>query len=203
MKFCQSLFFQMLRIILLSFIHYFCQLTSANPSLGHEMGTDPGDHIDKGKGNRFTQFRVKVLSMTLFFLCELYHIVFYLNAPISKYEFVLFVLITFGIVLRFLAYKELGRLYTFKTGIRQNHTIIQKGPYKYIAHPGYVGQYLVLIGALLFYYPTFLGTLALFTYANYRFYHRINAEEKMLQQHFFYEYEQFIKSRWRFIPLVF
>ena len=51
-----------------------------------------------------------------------------------------------GIVLRWAAILTLGPYFTGKIVIQADHTIIQRGPYKWIRHPSYTGALLLAIG---------------------------------------------------------
>lgn len=43
-------------------------------------------------------------------------------------------------------YCELGNLFTFEVSIRNDHKLIQSGPYHTVRHPGYLGVLLSVAG---------------------------------------------------------
>lgn len=51
-----------------------------------------------------------------------------------------------GIALRWAAILTLGPYFTGKITIQAGHTIVQRGPYKWIRHPSYTGALLLAIG---------------------------------------------------------
>ncbi|KAJ6499405.1 hypothetical protein C8R45DRAFT_1093614 [Mycena sanguinolenta] len=51
-----------------------------------------------------------------------------------------------GASLRSWCYYELGNLFTFEVSIRDDHRLIQTGPYTTVRHPGYLGVLLTVIG---------------------------------------------------------
>ena len=107
-----------------------------------------------------------------------------------------------GLALRVWAIRILGRLFTFEIGIRQEHQIIQAGPYRWIRHPSYTGYLLMLIGIGLalasssFLAITLPGTLFFFLL-------RIAHEERMLARHFGEPYRDYSRRTSRLVPYVF
>ncbi|KAF8210118.1 hypothetical protein K438DRAFT_1710692 [Mycena galopus ATCC 62051] len=51
-----------------------------------------------------------------------------------------------GAFLRSWCYCELGNLFTFEISIRDDHKLIQTGPYTAVRHPGYLGVLLTVVG---------------------------------------------------------
>ncbi|KAJ6586812.1 hypothetical protein DFH09DRAFT_1141604 [Mycena vulgaris] len=51
-----------------------------------------------------------------------------------------------GASIRYWCYRELGNLFTFEVSIRQNHRLVQTGPYHTVRHPGYAGVFLTVAG---------------------------------------------------------
>ncbi|KAJ7078941.1 hypothetical protein B0H15DRAFT_924746 [Mycena belliarum] len=51
-----------------------------------------------------------------------------------------------GASIRHRCYRELGTLFTFEMCIRQNHKLVQTGPYHMVRHPGYTGVLLTVGG---------------------------------------------------------
>ncbi len=107
-----------------------------------------------------------------------------------------------GFGLRLWAIGILGRLFTFEIGIRDNHKIIEEGPYQVIRHPSYTGYLLMLVGlglalgSLSLFMPLFLGTCIFFVL-------RIRSEEKMLVAYFGEKYRQYQRRTKRLVPFVF
>ncbi|KAJ7925197.1 hypothetical protein B0H13DRAFT_1975453 [Mycena leptocephala] len=51
-----------------------------------------------------------------------------------------------GAAIRYSCYRELGHLFTFEVSIRDDHRLIQTGPYHAVRHPGYLGVLLTVAG---------------------------------------------------------
>lgn len=51
-----------------------------------------------------------------------------------------------GTTVRALAYRWLGRHFTFQLAIKQDHKLVRGGPYSVVRHPGYAGGCVHLIG---------------------------------------------------------
>ena len=51
-----------------------------------------------------------------------------------------------GALLRMWCYRRLGRFFTFKLSIREEHRLVKDGPYGVVRHPSYSGAFLVIIG---------------------------------------------------------
>ncbi|KAJ7703309.1 hypothetical protein B0H17DRAFT_922837 [Mycena rosella] len=58
------------------------------------------------------------------------------------------VLTILGASIRYWCYRELGNLFTFEVSIRQNHKLVQTGPYHTVRHPGYAGVFLTVAGVV-------------------------------------------------------
>ena len=113
-----------------------------------------------------------------------------------------------GAVLRLWAVITLGRLFTFEVSVREGHTLITTGPYRYLLHPSYSGGVMGLSGllwmlggpGLVFRSITFwgcavpLGLTVIFL--------RIVNEEQVLAMHFASEWNKYRSSRWRLVPFV-
>jgi protein-S-isoprenylcysteine O-methyltransferase Ste14 len=107
-----------------------------------------------------------------------------------------------GFALRVWSIRTLGRFFTMELGIRKDHALVEKGPYRLIRHPSYTGYLLMLIGIgvayrswLAFGIPVGLtiGFLVL----------RIRQEERLLTQTLGSEYNEYRKRTFRLIPYLF
>ena len=106
-----------------------------------------------------------------------------------------------GFVLMQLAEKSLDRQFSIQVTIQENHQLIQAGPYQYIRHPRYLGIIIFFLGislvfASLLAFLLVCGLLAVLIW-------RIFAEEKLLQQEFGREWDEYCRKSWRIIPFIF
>lgn len=149
------------------------------------------------KGNEFVKsYKSKIVDLNLIGFCQFYHLIAYFDQDVTLFEWMLFTVFIIGTLLRFWSYYELGRYFTFEIQIQDGQKIIKTGPYKYFAHPSYVGQFMLFISSLLFYAIPWYFNLPLIAYVCYRFYHRITEEERMLLKHFGQDYTVYRKSVW-------
>jgi len=109
------------------------------------------------------------------------------------------VLFACGAVLRITAVRELGRFYSHRVQVTDDHRVVQTGPYKWLRHPAYSGMLLGHLGLVLVFFNwisfiLMVGTLvpALLV--------RIILEEKTLSS--LPSYAEFCAGRARIIPYV-
>lgn len=97
---------------------------------------------------------------------------------------------------------QLGRYATGKLSIQENHELIEKGLYKFIRHPIYIGViasglfYLIIFNSIV---TAVFYTVILFVLFN----KRADYEEKILQKKFGSEYEEYRKRTKRYIPYLY
>ncbi|KAF9480302.1 hypothetical protein BDN70DRAFT_877814 [Pholiota conissans] len=54
-----------------------------------------------------------------------------------------------GSAIRYLCYRELGRLFTYQVSVLPKHKLVTTGPYSIVRHPAYIGGDFVQVGLLL------------------------------------------------------
>jgi protein-S-isoprenylcysteine O-methyltransferase Ste14 len=110
-------------------------------------------------------------------------------------------LAVFGLCLRYWSASTLGEFHTRTLLVKENHKVVQNGPYKLIRHPGYTGILCLLIGASI-------ATLNLATVKAVPIImimvvlYRIYAEERMLRNELT-EYAPYMQRTKRLIPFIF
>lgn len=110
--------------------------------------------------------------------------------------------ILLGMILRFVAVAQLGRLFTVVVTIRKDHHLKKDGLYGMLRHPSYAGSLLSFLGfgLSLNNWPAlaiaFIPVFAAFVY-------RMNVEEKMMTAQFGEEYKIYMKHTSRIIPWVY
>ena len=190
------------RVILTITYQFYIAIVMINPNTGNEMGKQRGDWINN-KGNGISGTKMKIRHTILMFVLQLLSIIYKLDTPVNFFDWVVFILATGGVGISYWSYYTLGNLYTFTLGIRPDHKLITEGPYQYLVHPGHLGQFLIIGGAVLFYRVSWIFTLGLAGYIGYQFLKRSETEEQMLNQQFGYEYIEYLNERWRLIPYVY
>lgn len=105
-----------------------------------------------------------------------------------------------GLGVRIWSMRVLGRDYTRSLRTRREQTIVDRGPYRTIRHPGYLGSILVWTGnrlAVNWLIALITAVLLITVYC-----YRINAEEHMLEEHFGEAYSSYETRTWRLVPLL-
>ncbi|WP_067621138.1 methyltransferase family protein [Alicyclobacillus acidiphilus] len=114
-------------------------------------------------------------------------------------QYIGFVLMIAGIVIRLSAIIQLGRFFSPVVGVVSNQEIVQTGLYRWIRHPAYTGGWITAVG-IGFGLRTWWGVLLcgiglLLIYA-----YRIRVEEKVLVEHFGERYVEYRKRTRRMFP---
>ncbi len=106
-----------------------------------------------------------------------------------------------GTGIRVHAIRTLARHFTSRVTMLQDHTLIRRGAYRFVRHPSYLGQILILLGlgALMANLVSLIAAPLLTTAALLR---RILVEERVMAEHFGQDYEDYRHAPWRLLPLV-
>jgi protein-S-isoprenylcysteine O-methyltransferase Ste14 len=112
------------------------------------------------------------------------------------------VLMLFGIGFRLLAIKQLGRFFTVKVTIREDHQLMQSGLYKYMRHPSYAGSLITFFGFGLA-LNNWLSLAIVFFLTVYTMLYRIRVEEKVLMEQFGEKYITYSNKTKGLIPFIY
>jgi protein-S-isoprenylcysteine O-methyltransferase len=106
-----------------------------------------------------------------------------------------------GLAIRLHAIAVLAKHFTSRVTILTEHKLVRSGLYRYVRHPSYLGQILILvgIGALMANVVALLAAPLMTTVA---LVWRIRVEERAMAEHFGAAYEEYRKNTWRLLPLV-
>ena len=104
-----------------------------------------------------------------------------------------------GLGVRIWSMCVLGRDYTRSLRTRREQNIIDRGPYRTVRHPGYLGSILVWTGSRIAVNWLIALITAVLLLVVYRY--RIRAEEDMLEEHFGEAYRSYKTRTWRLVPL--
>jgi len=105
-----------------------------------------------------------------------------------------------GLSIRVWAMRALGQDYTRSLRTRDAQVVVERGPYRLVRHPGYIGSILVWAGSRLAVNWLVATLTALVLVAVYAY--RISAEEQMLVDHFGDAYRAYKTRTWRLVPFV-
>lgn len=107
-----------------------------------------------------------------------------------------------GLVLRYWAAKTLGEFYTRTLQTLEKQQIIQQAPYNIIRHPGYLGTFLMEIGACLA-IANWVILIVIAVIGVLSRVYRIQVEEEMLKTVFGEQYTLYSQETWRLIPFIY
>ena len=110
-----------------------------------------------------------------------------------------FILIVLGLVVRWIAILTLRKYFTVNVAIQKDHVIIQKGFYKYIRHPSYLGMLLSFLGLGLS-LGNFISIVVIIIPITFVLINRIQIEEQALRDVFGNDYQKYCGETWRLIP---
>jgi protein-S-isoprenylcysteine O-methyltransferase Ste14 len=130
---------------------------------------------------------------------------YYYNFSLFNYNLgylIGFSLFIIGLILQGVAEATLGKYYLPSIGTVEGQKIIKNGIYKYIRHPGYLGEIIIFFG-LGFVTYSLLGILGAFIVALMVYAGEVIPEEKYMLEKFGKEYEEYMKETFRFIPYIF
>jgi len=105
-----------------------------------------------------------------------------------------------GLALRVWSMRVLGSSYTRSLRTTADQKIVDRGPYRVVRHPGYLGSILVWTGSRLA--LNWLVAVATMAALGAVYAYRINAEERMLTTRFGSRYDAYKAHTWRLVPYV-
>jgi protein-S-isoprenylcysteine O-methyltransferase Ste14 len=111
-------------------------------------------------------------------------------------------LLLVGIVIRWVAIRTLGHLFTGVVTIQRDHELVRGGLYRYVRHPSYTGALVAHLGlglSFVSWVSVALSTIPFVVAATYR----IHVEEQALRDVFGDEYVTYAEETWRLIPCVY
>ncbi len=104
-----------------------------------------------------------------------------------------------GVVIAIWARVNLGRNWSSKPAVKENHELVTTGPYAYVRHPVYTGVILMAFGIAI---TGSIFGIGAFIIASFFYILRIGKEEKIMQEIFPNEYPEYRKRTKRLIPFV-
>lgn len=99
-------------------------------------------------------------------------------------------------------HQELGRNWSDSLEVRQSHTLVTDGLYRYVRHPMYSAFFLwALAQALLL--PNWFAGLAGFVGFGTLFFFRVGQEERLMLETFGEQYRDYMRRTARIIPMIY
>jgi protein-S-isoprenylcysteine O-methyltransferase Ste14 len=110
-------------------------------------------------------------------------------------------LVVTGFAFMFWSYSFLGRYVSSYVHVYPDHHVIEDGPYRYVRHPGYLGQIVAFIGLGLA-LQSWVALLVILVVAGSRIAYRIRIEEEFLSSELGDAYVDYMRRTKRLIPFV-
>lgn len=107
-----------------------------------------------------------------------------------------------GIGLRYWAIASLGRFFTSAVVLQDDHALVERGPFKWLRHPGYAGVLAFGTGLILM-FRSASGALIYLLGHGLAICYRIAVEEKALLTRLGAPYEIYRQRTWRLLPFVY
>lgn len=113
-----------------------------------------------------------------------------------------YILVIFGLLLRWYSIWRLGNAFTVHVKIVDNHQLNTSGVYKYIRHPSYTGLILYYLGLALV-MENLMSLTLLIIAPLFAVLYRISQEETVLVDYFEADYLTYQKQSWKLFPFIF
>jgi protein-S-isoprenylcysteine O-methyltransferase Ste14 len=111
-------------------------------------------------------------------------------------------LVAAGLIIRILSISTLKQFFTYSVAKVENHTIIETGLYKFIRHPGYLGQLLFFIGISTS-MSNWLSILVMMVPITVGYLYRIKVEERFLIEQLGEIYSRYQERTKILIPMIY
>ena len=111
-------------------------------------------------------------------------------------------LIVIGFIVRIHSILTLKQFFTYFISKVENHKIIETGLYKFIRHPGYLGQLIIFIGISIS-ISNWLSILFMMIPVTLGFLYRIKVEEKFMVEQLGEDYLNYQERTNRIIPMLY
>ena len=161
-----------------------------------EGNISPGEEEDRS--NRWVLGAFTLLSFAMAWLPAYTDRIGFLTLDGESMRWAGLVAMIAGSILRLVPVFILGRRFSGLVAIQQGHTLVTDGLYKTIRNPSYLGLIVSSLGwVLVFRSGAGIMLVALLMVPLVA---RMNAEEKLLHEHFGSEYDAYRARTWRLIP---
>jgi protein-S-isoprenylcysteine O-methyltransferase Ste14 len=112
------------------------------------------------------------------------------------------VLVVIGFVIRLHSILTLKQYFTYSVAKVEGHRIVEKGLYKFIRHPGYLGQLIFFMGISIS-ISNWLSILAMMIPVTLGYLYRINVEERFMIEQLGKDYLNYQARTKRIIPMIY
>jgi protein-S-isoprenylcysteine O-methyltransferase Ste14 len=107
-----------------------------------------------------------------------------------------------GFIIRIYSILTLKQYFPYSVAKAENHEIIETGLYKFIRHPGYLGQLIIFIGIAIS-ISNWLSILLMMIPVALGYLYRIKVEEKFMSDQLGEDYKKYQERTKKIIPVVY
>ena len=107
-----------------------------------------------------------------------------------------------GLIIRILSILTLKQYFTYSVAQVEKHKLIETGLYKFIRHPGYLGQLLIFAGISIS-LSNWLSILLMLIPVTIGYIYRIKVEERFMLEQMREDYLNYQKRTKRIIPMIY
>lgn len=118
----------------------------------------------------------------------------------SAAAYIGFALTVLGAAFAIWARLQLGTNWSAAVTVKQDHALVQRGPYRLVRHPIYAGLLIAMLGTALVFGETGCFLAVALSFAG--FWWKTRMEEEFMTQQFGADYSQYQRSVKRLIPFV-
>jgi protein-S-isoprenylcysteine O-methyltransferase Ste14 len=111
-------------------------------------------------------------------------------------------MVVIGFIIRIYSILTLKQYFTYAVAKVENHQIIDTGLYKFIRHPGYLGQVIIFMGISIS-ISNWLSIVLMMIPITLGYLYRIKVEEKFLTDQFGEDYKHYQDRTKRIIPMLY
>lgn len=154
----------------------------------------------KDNGSMLTGWITSTAAIAAGISCALYTSLDILPSFLMYYTGMTIILL--GMIIRFTAVWQLGKMFTVDVTIRDNHRIKKDGLYSLLRHPSYTGMLLSFAGFGIS-LNNYLSAMVVVFLVLAALLYRIRIEEKVLNEQFGKEYQTYCQNTYRLIPFVY
>ena len=110
-------------------------------------------------------------------------------------------LVVIGLIIRIHSILTLNQYFTYSVAKVENHKIIETGLYKWIRHPGYLGQLIIFIGIPVS-FSNWVAVILMMTPILIGYINRIKVEERFMAEQIGQKYIVYQKRTKKLIPMI-
>jgi protein-S-isoprenylcysteine O-methyltransferase Ste14 len=112
------------------------------------------------------------------------------------------ILIVIGFMVRIRSIQTLKQYFTYSVAKVENHKVIETGLYKFIRHPGYLGQLIIFVGISTS-ISNWLSILVMMIPITFGYLYRIKVEERFMVEQLGEKYLNYRERTKRLIPMIY